>query len=33
VGNIEYVALWLVIGAAAALLLWRAIRAARSRRS
>jgi len=32
VGNIEHVALWLVIGAAAALLLWRAIRAALSRR-
>jgi membrane protein DedA with SNARE-associated domain len=33
VGNIEHMALWLVIGAAATLLLWRGIRAARSRRS
>ena len=33
VGDIEHVALWIVFGAAAALLLWRAIRAARGRRS
>jgi membrane protein DedA with SNARE-associated domain len=32
VGNIEHVAIWLVIGAAVALLLWRVIRAASSRR-
>jgi len=33
VGNIEHVALWIVMGAAATLLLWRVIRAARGRRS